>query len=328
MNNYSSPVKCPLCLEEVKFCSILETHYDSQGGQTYQLYECPCCEGQFWTPFKSPGAVWYEKDERYSGANRSPSLAPNWNHRKTISLLKHKTGSVLDVGCGTGNFLAWAKQQGWETVGLDFDANAVQTAKEIFKLPNIELVDIVGYEARYPEKKFDLITFFDVIEHLDNHLEFFRAVRMLLKPQGYIAMSLPYRGGARFLQPNDLPPRHLTRWDEKSLRTFLERQGFKVLYLKKQVASLSYLVMKMRFYFGPLFSWGLVKKIKAKEDASLTEGLVPPRESLKIRFARAAARLKDYLFFGLPAFFLWCFFLLTEKRYIGLYVLAQKKDEN
>lgn len=296
----------------------------------YILHECVECGVQYWTPFNNPGADWYEKDERYKDANNDPVNKPTPSHRRVISFLAPFKGRVFDIGCGTGNFLNWAKLNDWNVAGIDFDSNAINSAKTIFLLPNIELASLDEYVKKHKNEnmKYDLITFFDVFEHIDNHHEFLSQVRSILKPNGYIAMSMPYRLGSRWLQPNDLPPRHLTRWEEKSLKNFLERSGFNVVYIKRLPATFFYIVMKLRFKYGSIFSLGLVNIMRRYQGVNLkiTNSNQPKqdKETLKIVIIHTLAKLKDVIIFGIPALFIWLCFLLSSKRYTGLFVIAKK----
>lgn len=316
------------------FCGSAEnsrdigTHIDS--GVKYTLHECLNCRVQYWTPFQNPGAQWYEKDERYKNANVDPAGEITWSHRKIINFLAPFKGKVFDVGCGTGNFLRWAKLNGWDVAGIDFDSNAVNSAKNIFLLPNIELSTLGDYIQKHKNEglKYDLVTFFDVFEHIDNHHDFLEQVRSALKSMGYIAMSMPYRLGSRWLQPGDLPPRHLTRWDEKSLSNFLERSGFEVKYKKCLPASFFYIVMKLRFKYGGLFSFGLVNKARKNQNVKPGEGNLNQNrqgETFKIKIIHSLAKIKDVIIFGIPALVIWLYFLPSPKRYIGLFVIARKK---
>jgi len=297
------------------------------GGVEYVLRECSECGAQYWTPFKNPGAKWYEEDERYKNANNDSAGEPAWGHKKIISFLAPFRGRVFDIGCGTGNFLSWARRNGWDVAGIDFDSNAIHSAKTNFLLPNIELATLGDYVARHRNEKFDLVTFFDVFEHIDNHIEFLEQVAHLLKPGGYIAMSMPYRRGSRWLQPNDLPPRHLSRWDEKSLKNFLEKNGFSAKYVKRIPAPLFYIVMKLRFKYGNMFSLGLVNKVRQSFDVGIKSGTSKKQTAptLKIKIIHNLAKIKDAAIFGIPALVIWLVLLFTPKRYTGLFVIARRK---
>ena len=280
---------------------------------SYELYECSQCAVQFWWPLKNPGSHWYERDERYAGRNKDPILKPQWNHKKTIAFFALKGGSVLDVGCGVGNFLAHAKEKGWKTAGIDFDRDAIEAGKRTFGLENLEVADVITYAREHPQSRFDLITFFDVLEHIDNHEDFMAAVRGSLKERGHITMTVPHRAHAKWLMPADVPPRHLTRWDEASLTKFLEREGFEVVYMTATAATIPFIIQKLRFRFGKGMAVGLVSRARAAEGS----------RGILTKLASLLAKTKDTLLFGLPALGIWLALLPTKKRYIGLYAIAR-----
>ena len=312
---------CPIC-KNTNDNNSIESHHED--GHDYDLIECQKCGLRYWLPFKNPGADWYEHDERYSDRNADPILIPNVNHKKIISFLKNKKGKVLDIGCGVGTFLKHAQDNAWEAYGLDFDKDAISAAQDTFSLNNLEVCDLAEYYNKYPDRKFELITFFDVIEHIDNHLEFFDVVKKLLAPRGYIAMSLPYRHGATWLKPHDLPPRHLTRWDRQTMKKFLHNQGFKVLYIGRRSEGVDYIVTKLRFKWGKKLSFNMVGKYKQKVASEDKTNVI--NNSKKVNNMLILARIKDYVLFGLPALLIWLAMIPFKRRYITLYVIAQKNE--
>lgn len=317
---------CLLCGEPTAR-RMKETHTDS--GVVYQLYRCEVCSAEFWTPFKNPGASWYEHDERYADRNQDPILTPNKKHTGIISYLEKRHGTVLDVGCGVGNFLAFAKAKGFETVGIDFDADAIRAAKETFGLDALTVEDLRSFRERTDPHTFDVITFFDVFEHLDNHQEFLDDVKVLLKKDGVIALSVPYRNAWRWLVPADLPPRHLTRWDEKALRCILERNGFSIEQVRKLPATFYYLVMKLRFKYGALFSFNLVGALKKHEQkksvstGSRTKDVL----SLKVWFVHKLAQAKDIVLFGVPAGLLWIVLFFLDAKNTDICIIARRTSD-
>jgi len=305
---------CPLCAQEAVFTHT-DTHTDPKSGAAYTLCECGICTGGFWEPLKNPGGSWYEHDERYADRNQNPILDPNWNHKKIISFLAPRTGSVLDVGCGVGNFLAYAVSRGWKGAGIDFDRDAIEAGKRTFNLSDLFVSDIHGFAKSNPGKHYELVTFFDVLEHIDDHEDFMQTVHNLLTAKGHLALSVPYGGHAAFLMPADVPPRHLTRWNEKSIQEFLKRFGFTILYSKKTSASIRFIILKLRFRFGGKFSMGLVQKVQSS----------PSSKATTVTLVSFLARFKDAVLFGIPASVIWLALLPTRKRYIGLYVIAHKQ---
>jgi SAM-dependent methyltransferase len=320
----SSGELCLLCGQSADFREC-DSHYDLKTKQNYRLYECQECRAQFWLPLKNPGVEWYEHDPRYASRNIDPHIKPNWNHRKIISFLGTPAGKILDVGCGTGNLLVHAREKGWEVYGIDFDRDAVKAAKEVLGLDQVEPVDLTEYHNKYPDRKFNLITFFDLFEHIDNHNQFADTIHEMLAANGYIAMSMPYRGGARWLRPHDLPPRHLTHWDRSSLQKFWERHDFTVRYAARRSEGLRFLILKLRFKYGKYTSFNLVGRLKAK---NISRGVVKIDKSTKKKIGaiQILAQIKDLVIFGIPAFLIWLVMLPTAKRYITLYLIAQKNE--
>ena len=197
------------------------------------LYRCSACDLQFWHPAAMPDVTWYEA--AYQGRDqRIMPLEPG--HRFFLST-NHvpRVRTLLDVGCGTGNFLAAAREMGFEVTGIEFDRNAAQFAREHLGLGSIFSCTLEEFAARHSQRKFDVITFFEVLEHQDKPLEFLRLVRRCLKKEGYIALSVPNR--ERWLKAPDVldyPPNHLTRWNARSLIRFLTAQGFEIVGIHEE----------------------------------------------------------------------------------------------
>lgn len=317
-----APSMCPLCAEP-RTHATGRTHEDS--GTLYTQYGCAACAVEFWWPLKNPGAKWYSEHERYSVRNSDPVWQATANHRRTLSLLKRQRGAVLDVGCGIGNFLSLAKEQGWTCAGIDFDPDAIEAARTVMGIDDVEATDIVSYVQKHPGKRFNLVTFFDVLEHVDNHNEFIGAVRSLLNDGGSVAMSMPYRAHAIWLMKGDLPPAHLTCWDRTSLRRFLEARGFEVTYMRRSSEGIWPIVMKLRFRYGKWASFGAVSAARrhlVREETPTAR----TRRPVLMRSVHMLAKLKDLVLFGLPALVIWLVMLPTAKRYVDLFAIARKRQ--
>lgn len=315
------PDQCPLCAT-----SEPETTHQThrQTDRQYSLYECVSCGVQFWWPLQNPGGHWYAHQERYVNRNQDLILQLNKKQTDVLDFLGQERGRLLDVGCGVGNFLALAKARGWECWGIDFDKNAIAAGKRAFGLERIEVMSLAEFAAGYRGPRFDLITFFDVFEHLDNHNEFLEIVKKLLAPGGRIALSVPYRGALRWLLPNDFPPAHLTRWNEHALEHGLYRHSFHILMLRLLPATLYFIVLKLKFRYGMWSSLGLVGKAKRSRTLRKPSGdLLSSHLSLRIRILEVLAKTKDLIVFGIPALVLWLVLLPTCRRYTDFYVVAE-----
>lgn len=139
-------------------------------------------------------------------------------------------GRLLDVGCGSGEFLAGMAQLGWEAIGTDFDEQAVVAAK---RHRTIQVVCGGLAEQQFPDDCFDAITLSNVIEHVPDPHDTFREFARILKPSGRLvivtpnANSLGHRAFGRCWRGLE-PPRHLVLFTEKSLRSVASRSGLKV----------------------------------------------------------------------------------------------------
>ena len=186
-----------------------------------------------------PDAQWYER--MYGGRDqRLLPLEPG--HKYFLAdPLAPRGGTLLDIGCGTGNFLAAARDQGFEVSGTELDRNAAKFAKERLGLARVFPLTVSEFAEANEAKQFDVVTFFEVLEHQAEPRAFLDSVRKCLKPQGFIALSVPNRD--RWMTGSDVldyPPNHFLRWNAGALKNFLSAQGFAVLSIREQPATIAY----------------------------------------------------------------------------------------
>jgi SAM-dependent methyltransferase len=151
------------------------------------------------------------------------------NHKASFEYFPSNIrGKLLDVGCGDGRFLRHAKEQGFEVWGIDFDKKSVESAKRNLGIDTVFAMSLEEFYEYAKEKnlKFDVITFFEVLEHQDKPREFLEMVKGLLRDGGYIAGSVPNRESVfvKIIRDNhaDYPPHH-----------YLEKKLFGDLYKLK-----------------------------------------------------------------------------------------------
>ncbi|MBW2389847.1 MAG: class I SAM-dependent methyltransferase [Deltaproteobacteria bacterium] len=100
----------------------------------------------------------------------------------------HRPGTILDVGSGTGLFLAIAKRRGWKPYGIDGSAEAISYAREHFGL-DLWVGDFAEFQSR--DTRFDVITGWDIIEHSRDPVGLLSAMRRSLAPGGSVVLSTP-----------------------------------------------------------------------------------------------------------------------------------------
>ncbi len=223
---------CPACSDALREAAI------EQYGR-YKLFGCGACGLQFWEPREMPDARWYE--QMYGG--RDENLLPlEPGHKYFLTdRLAPRGGELLDIGCGTGNFLAAARDAGYGVAGIELDRNAARFAKERLGLQKVLPLTISEFAEQHAEERFDVVTFFEVLEHQAAPVDFLQKVRACVRPGGAIALSVPNR--ERWLTGPDVldyPPNHFLRWNAAALRKFLSAQGFEILSMRDQPAGVAH----------------------------------------------------------------------------------------
>ncbi len=169
---------------------------------------------------------------------------------------------VLDIGCSSGLFLAEAKRAGMETHGAELSPETALFAAEHFGL---EVHPGDWREAGYAPGSFDVITLFDVIEHLPDPMAELRAIRPLLRPGGLLLQSTPdidglfprlsYKLAHRLdYWPDPEPPYHLFQFSQATLSEMLERAGYRA-------GDARHVSMPLGYSFGTPESWKISPKL-------------------------------------------------------------------
>jgi 2-polyprenyl-3-methyl-5-hydroxy-6-metoxy-1,4-benzoquinol methylase len=188
-----------------------------------------------------------------------------WEHIKVAKNLLSERGPqsyVIDVGCGSGVFLDELKKQGWEkTFGIDFNPYACELAQkkghQIYQEPLKKIKE--------KNESFDVVTAFQVIEHVPDALEFIKEV---VKPGGLVVISTPnYKSFMRNLEWNllNMPPHHVSLFTAESFESMAKILGFNLKEVAYEPLSSqhqqAYLATKMNFLPKILKLRSLGKKI-------------------------------------------------------------------
>ena len=205
---------------------------------------------------------------------------------RQISRLKDPAGGrLLDVGAAAGFFLLAAREQGWKVEGIELSSWLAAWAKDHFDL---SIRETPLHEGQFPPDHFDVVTMFDVLEHVEDPTATVRVVRKVLKDDGLFALSYPDYGSifARLLQRRwwFLLSVHLHYFTRQTIRRLLERNGFEVLSMQRLYPSLQlgYLFERLQVYSPPVGrSLGWVARALGLHDRS-----VPYYASQTLVFAR------------------------------------------
>ncbi|RJY08497.1 class I SAM-dependent methyltransferase [Aurantiacibacter aquimixticola] len=171
---------------------------------------------------------------------------------------------VLDIGCSSGIFLAKARDAGMDAHGAELSPETANFARFHFDLP-VHRGD--WRDGDYADSSFDVVTLFDVIEHLPDPLSELQAIRRLLKPGGLLLQSTPDIDGlfpraseplAKRLDywPHPEPPHHLFQFSETTLSAMVHKAGF-------AVEGARHTSMDLAYNFGTMESWKRSPKMLA-----------------------------------------------------------------
>lgn len=171
---------------------------------------------------------------------------------------------------------------GFKIYSVDIDRKSVQIAKKRLEVETIYAMSLEEfYEfAMSNNLKFDVITFFEVLEHQDKPMEFLKIIKNLLKDGGYIAGSVPNRNRL-FAEVSwkhfhgDFPPHHFLRFSDVALKNALELAGFDEVSIYKLDFSIldtpPYIEKK---FFGNIDRFKYKLKAKAVKDNRLASSLL------------------------------------------------------
>ncbi len=143
-------------------------------------------------------------------------------------------GRLLDVGAGTGVFLAEARSRGWQVEGLELNRWACEYAERHFCL---KLQNLPFEASEFRSGSFDVVTLWHVLEHLRRPGDALRRCRGLLRPGGVLAVEVPNvaSGPARRQGPrwrHLVPEQHLFHFSPETLTALAEGVGFSVALRK------------------------------------------------------------------------------------------------
>lgn len=144
-------------------------------------------------------------------------------------ILKYKnSGKLLDIGCALGFFLRFAENY-FETYGIDISSFAIKKAKKI--TPNSKLF-VQDAQLKYPFKDnfFDIVTSYDVIEHLPDPYGSLNESFRVLKTSGYLFLQTPTDKSQRIIIDNT----HISLFSKPKLIYILKKIGFNIILFEKR----------------------------------------------------------------------------------------------
>lgn len=207
-------------------------------GDLYHLNRCRACHAVFLSPRPSDDELARAYDDSYYGNGAEKFDGPverildvfRGRRAAKMTRLLQPGARILDIGCGNGKFLDLLGRRGFQAHGVELPGKAAQRASA----RGLRLTLGPLGQGDYPDDHFDAVTLWHVFEHLTEPLKTMRIVTRILKPGGYLFISMPnidswqgrvFRG--RWLHLD--PPRHLFFFRPDDLARRLEHFSFKLI---------------------------------------------------------------------------------------------------
>ena len=174
--------------------------------------------------------------------------AENNTHAFALAMIGHNK-AVLEVGCATGYFTKVLAQRGCKVVGMELDAGAAKQAENWAERVIVGNVDDLEMWDQVDDESVEVITFGDVLEHLQDPLSVLRTARRKLKPSGFIVTSLPniahgdvrlslLHGSFQYRELGLLDRTHLRFFTVDSIRELLHAAGLTVVDTNRVIVPL------------------------------------------------------------------------------------------
>ena len=158
-------------------------------------------------------------------------------------------GMLLDIGCGTGIFIKAASKY-YNCIGLDISKDAIEFAVQSL---GVEAISGSILDIDFKDQLFDIITMWDVIEHVSDPNEYMRAISRMIHPGGLLAITTGDIESIMFKIQNKnwhllIPPIHLFYFSPKTITFLLEKHGFKVIKISRigQYTNIGYMLNKIK----------------------------------------------------------------------------------
>ena len=223
---------------------------------------------------------YYESENYISHTDGKKSLfekiyqiAKSYNLDQKLKLIQSTTQgkTILDYGCGAGDFLQHMQNNGYDVMGMEPNPKANEISKSKIGKDNV-----VNVELKDINRKFDIITMWHVLEHIPNLNEIIAELKLHLNPNGTLIIAVPnhlsydanYYG--KFWAAYDVP-RHLWHFNPESIKALFNNFGMKIEKVSPMKLDSFYVSLLSEKYKGNSFPYpkaffvGLKSNLEARK---------------------------------------------------------------
>lgn len=254
---------CPLCQSEKIGPELICTdHFVSR--RDFTIFRCVSCGFSFTQDYPDEEEIggFYESEDYISHSDISEGLINKlYRIARDIMLRRKKdlvvrvtglnTGTLLDIGSGTGYFGSVMKNAGWQVKGIEVNEKARNFSITRFGLDTGTPESVASFEAA----TFDCITLWHVLEHFHDPFKYFSEIYRMLKPGAVCLVALPNSNSydekyyKKYWAAWDVP-RHLWHFNPDTFNVFSEKAGFVLEKLKPLPLDVFYISMMSEKYRG------------------------------------------------------------------------------
>ncbi|MCE7068609.1 class I SAM-dependent methyltransferase [Dyadobacter sp. CY326] len=233
--------KCPIC-EKSSFNNYLNVEDFTVSHKEFTIQQCNNCYFLFTNPrpseeeigayYQSEDYISHHDEEKKNVISKVYTAVRNRTIKQKVELINSLSpgkGNLLDLGCGTGNFLAAAAQDGWKISGMEPDSGARTQAQKKAGASIYESINA----SELGSQTFDIITLWHVLEHVHLLNETIDWLYQHLNPNGKILIAVPNPQSfdankyGRFWAAYDVP-RHLYHFTKGTIKTLLQKHNLEV----------------------------------------------------------------------------------------------------
>lgn len=235
----SSSIKCPLCHNKFpaqKLYQVSKQNYFKERNFAYFL--CKKCQVAFLYPRITKKDIYQIYKGKYFSFQHKPGnklidSILSWElypyDKYICQVVKEGGRRLLDVGCGSGDFLYKMQKRGWDVYGIEPFLEAVNASRK--KVGEERILKGELPKVKFRNKNFDVVTLWGVLEHLPNPLIYISKIHSLLGKRGYFIMEVPnldsfllsiFGNNYNWLSTNE----HVFIYSKKGVKKLLNDNGF------------------------------------------------------------------------------------------------------
>jgi len=236
---------CPAC-SSTNHHKVMTAEDYLVSDESFEIIECNDCSLRFTTPIPDENKIssYYESDKYISHVKRVTTIFDlvykivrkitlRSKYKFVERIAYKKRGTLLDIGCGTGDFLKMMKQSDWDVTGVEVNDAARQIAEN-----NTSSVLLNQTEFFESKQKFDVITLWHSLEHLHELKKYLDKISNSLNANGIVIIAVPNYNSydseyyKQVWAAYDVP-RHLYHFSFDAILKLMDKFNFKLIQSKQ-----------------------------------------------------------------------------------------------